>query len=203
MLAQRVLRRVERHPAEPVQSVGDAARQMVDTAHRLERLVGEFKDFAREQRLRLDTLDVRRLIEETVAFWSLEAGARGIDLRALPIAGPLALRGDADKLRRVLDNVIKNALEAIGEAPGGVTLAASRTDENRLRLTVRDTGPGVPAGIDPFALFETTKPSGTGLGLPVSKQIVLAHGGGMALAADTPAGAVCTIELPLDGPAVG
>jgi PAS domain S-box-containing protein len=203
MLAQRVLRRVERDPAEPVGSVGDAARQMVETARRLERLVGEFKDFAREQRLVLATLDVRRLLEEVGAFWSLEAGARGIDLQVEPIAAPLTLRGDADKLRRVLDNVIKNALEAIDAAPGCVTLAACRTDGNRLRLTVRDTGPGVGAGIAPFSLFETTKPSGTGLGLPVSKQIVLAHGGGITLAADIPTGAVCTIELPLDGPAVG
>jgi signal transduction histidine kinase len=99
--------------------------------------------------------------------------------------------------------VIKNALEAIDAAPGCVTLAACRTDGNRLRLTVRDTGPGVGAGIAPFSHFETTKPSGTGLGLPVSTQIVLAHGGGITLAADIPTGAVCTIELPLDGPAVG
>jgi len=202
MLAQRVLRRVERAPTEPVRSVGDAARQMVETAHRLERLVGEFKDFAREQRLHLEALDVRRFLEETAAFWRLEAGARGIDLQVQSILEPLTLRGDADKLRRVLDNVIKNALEAVGEAPGRVRLGACRTDGNRLRLSVRDTGPGVPANVDPFSLFETSKPSGTGLGLPVSKQIVLAHGGGMTLAADRPLGTVCTIELPLDGPAV-
>jgi two-component system sensor kinase FixL len=67
---------------------------------------------------------------------------------------------------------------------------------------VSDDGPGVPDGVDVFKLFETTKPFGTGIGLPVSKEIVQAHGGTIEFAPRSPRGTVFRIVLPVTGPPI-
>jgi signal transduction histidine kinase len=70
-----------------------------------------------------------------------------------------------------------------------------------MRIEVVDDGPGVASDVDVFRLFETTKALGTGIGLAVAKQIVLAHGGGIEFANVDPHGAAFTIELPVGGAA--
>jgi signal transduction histidine kinase len=96
-----------------------------------------------------------------------------------------------------LDNLVKNALEAIDHGPGMVRLAALRMNEDRIRIIVEDSGPGLPAGMNVFAMFETTKPHGTGLGLPICQEIARAHGGGIDVAPRQPNGTVFCVELPV------
>jgi signal transduction histidine kinase len=69
--------------------------------------------------------------------------------------------------------------------------------DGRARLIVRDTGPGLPAGVDVFQLFVTTKPKGTGLGLSIVQQIVLQHGGDIVAASEPGQGACFTVTLPV------
>jgi signal transduction histidine kinase len=103
-------------------------------------------------------------------------------------------------LRRVLDNLIKNAIEAVQRGPGEVLLSTSQPSPQRIRIAVQDNGQGVPAEIDVFKLFETTKRDGTGIGLAVAKQLITAHGGSIEHA-PRPGGGTCfSIELPLRGP---
>jgi signal transduction histidine kinase len=100
----------------------------------------------------------------------------------------------------VLDNLIKNAIEAIGQGPGEVVISASLPSRGKICITVDDNGPGIAAGIDVFKLFETTKPDGTGIGLAVARQLIAAHGGMIDHAARSPHGTTFRIELPLEGP---
>jgi signal transduction histidine kinase len=79
-------------------------------------------------------------------------------------------------LRRVLDNLIKNAVDAIGAGPGEITIETELPRAGRISIAVGDSGAGVPDGVDVFKLFETTKADGTGIGLAVATQIVAAHG---------------------------
>lgn len=199
MLTESIRRRIERTPDAPVSTVGAATEQIGQTIQQLERLVQDFKDFVREQRLEQSGVDVRRFLSDAAEFWHVEALSRGIELHVhVPAELPM-LRGDPDKLRRVLDNLIKNAMEAIDCGPGVVDVDGQAADEI-LRLVVRDSGPGLSDDIEPFGLFETTKRGGTGLGLPVCRQIVEAHGGRIDITSRATGGAEVVVELPFAGP---
>jgi signal transduction histidine kinase len=69
-----------------------------------------------------------------------------------------------------------------------------------VRISVQDSGPGFPPTVQGFKLFETTKPQGTGLGLAVARQIVLAHGGQIEYLPAVPCGTVFHIDLPRKPP---
>jgi len=199
MATQRLRRLLTREPvrADRLAAVIDT---MIDTTKRLDVLIGEFKEIAREQRLQLRDVMLPALLRQVVAAWQPEAKDRDIALES-GVFGPLpTLRADEDQLRRVLDHLVKNALEAVEHGPGAVRVAAESRGADHVRIIVEDTGPGVPHGTDVFAMFETTKPTGTGLGLPICKQIAQAHGGGIECGPRFPRGAVFTVELPTHGP---
>jgi signal transduction histidine kinase len=95
-----------------------------------------------------------------VELWQPLAAERGVHLQlGKPAQMPL-LHGDDVMLRRVLDNLIKNAIEAIDDGSGTVLISAEVLGDDKIRIAVEDSGRGVPEGIDVFKLFETTKPSG-------------------------------------------
>lgn len=197
MTAERILRRIARDPAAPVEGVKEAAETILATAKRLDSLIGDFKEFAREQHIQLADIDLPPFLQEVVASWEPEAASRGIALTRDVESGLRAIRADRSKLQRVLDNLVKNALEAIDRGPGLVHVAVARLNEDRIRIRVEDDGPGLPADVNVFAMFETTKPNGTGLGLPICQEIIRAHGGGIDVAARHPKGTVFHVDLPL------
>ena len=111
-------------------------------------------------------------------------------------AAPLPfLPVDTDKMKQVLINLVRNAVEAT--PPGGTVTVREEIGEDALVFSVEDTGPGLPESIDIFQLFVTTKPKGTGLGLSIVRQIV-AHHGGVVTARNLPGqGARFEVTLPL------
>ena len=201
MHAQLIRKRAREYPEQAVGSVQKSAEQMVTELHRLELLVREFMNFAREQRLDLRPIDVAQFLTDIVALWHPVAFARGINLVFAPPARPLKLRADEEKLHRVFDNLVKNAVEAIGEGPGRITISASPCPAAKVRIAVADSGPGIARNVEVFRLFESTKVDGSGLGLAVARQIVLAHGGSIYFDTLKPHGTVFHVELPVQGPA--
>jgi two-component system, LuxR family, sensor kinase FixL len=199
MTTQRLLQLLARDPV-PMERVRQGVDIIAATVRRLDALVTGFKEFAREQRLELRDLHLPAFLREVVDAWEQEAMARGIMLEAELAEAVPPIRADQDKLRRVIDNLVKNALEAIDRGPGTVRVSAESQKQECVRIVVTDTGPGIPRDLDVFALFETTKALGTGLGLAICKQIVQAHGGGIEYASQLPAGTVFRIELPTHGP---
>lgn len=118
---------------------------------------------------------------------------------------------DPSKLRQVLDNLIRNALEAIcspehtdkintAASPNTITLSALQKDGS-LCIMISDTGCGIPSKyIDTlFEPFVTHKKNGTGLGLAICKHIIDAHGGSISASSDPEAGTTFTVCLPADG----
>jgi two-component system, LuxR family, sensor kinase FixL len=199
MTAQQVLRRIDRSPTSPAEALRVPVERLIATTGHLDALLHDFKDFAREYRLSLEPVALAPFLEDVVRLWQPEAESRSVIL-TLEAALDLAVHLDRHQCRRVFDNLLKNALEAIDRGPGQVHVHATVLTPETVRVSVLDSGPGVPEGLDVFALFETTKPHGTGLGLPICKQILMAHGGGLHFARMTPRGAVFHVDLLIKGP---
>jgi signal transduction histidine kinase len=197
MQAQLVLQRARRDPDQPLGNVVKPVELLVSEVRRLEGLIREFLSFAREQRLDLQQIDLPPFLRQVLDAWRPVANAHRIALQLDDTQSPRQLEADQGKLRRVLDNLVKNAIEAIEPGPGEVKIVASIAAPDRVRISVEDDGCGIADEVQLFRLFETTKSQGSGLGLAVSKQIVLAHGGDLVFSPRRPRGAAFRVELPL------
>ncbi len=180
--------------------VAERLRQLVDVIReeirRLDALVGEFLMFSRTSRLQYQTVDLDALLADVHDLLLPEAEARHVTLRH-PRAQPQAprLSVDAEKIKQVIINLVRNALEALTD--GGTVVLRTALFDGRAQVTVSDTGPGLPEGLDVFQLFVSTKPHGTGLGLSIAQQIVHAHGGELLAESLPGQGATFTVRLPL------
>jgi signal transduction histidine kinase len=165
---------------------------------RIDRIVRQFLDFARPPQLAPRDVDLAALLAEVAASLQARAAQQAVALEVTRADAGLA-RVDADRLREVLDNLVRNALEAT-PAGGRVTLAARREPGGHV-LEVSDTGAGIPPETLPriFDLYFTTKPDGTGVGLAVAQQIVAAHGGTIEVDSQPGRGTRMTVRLPQQG----
>jgi signal transduction histidine kinase len=167
-----------------------------DEVKRLDGLVGDFLLFSRADRIQYHSADLEQLVDEVVHLLRPEARSAGVTIRRQRCGDPIPpARMDGEKMKQVAMNLVRNAVEAM--ADGGVVTVESGLVEGRAQLIVRDTGPGLPPGVDVFQLFVTTKPKGTGLGLSIVQQIVLQHGGDIVASSEPGQGACFTVTLPI------
>jgi signal transduction histidine kinase len=147
-------------------------------------------------------VDVGELIEGVAGLIRPEAEAQGVDV-ATTIASALpSVAGDPERLRQVLLNLTRNAVEAMHERGGLLTMRAARAGES-VEIDVEDNGPGFADDLPVFDAFFTTKDQGTGLGLSLVHRIVSDHGG--TIRVQSRPGRTCfTVALPLStAPAAG
>jgi signal transduction histidine kinase len=190
-------RRVGRLDAARAEEMKSLVGIIRDEVHRLDSLVGDFLLFSRASRVQHDPGDLDAVVEEVVRLLAPEAEAQGVDIQRRTDGEALPpVRMDAEKMKQVVINLVRNAVEAM--PAGGVVTVQSGLHERRARIVVRDTGPGLPPDIDVFQIFVTTKPQGTGLGLSIVQQIVQQHGGEVRADNDPAGGARFTVVVPLD-----
>ena len=154
---------------------------IVSQVQAMQRLVNEFRDYARLPAAQLKPLDLNALISEVLALYG-EAQEQG-HLRAELADALPPIMGDATQLRQVVHNLVQNALDAVAERADGlvrVGTAAARGEGGELhavRLTIIDNGPGFDDNVlqRAFEPYITTKSKGTGLGLAVVKKIADEH----------------------------
>lgn len=183
----------------------DEARQVAasvgEELERLGRFTQQFTSFARLPQPRAQVHDLGAVVQEFVATFA--AAWPNLDLRFEPSAAPLPAALDRDMLRQVLVNLCDNSALSIRSSEGGrgtVTLRAGETGRGGVFLEVADDGPGIAPEIRPrlFEPYATTRQvgEGMGLGLAISKKILLDHGGDLELQASSGAGASFRLTFP-------
>ncbi|BAH74268.1 ATP-binding protein [Solidesulfovibrio magneticus] len=165
-------------------------------AKRLETLLNEVRDFTRPAPPQIEPRDLAATVRESLAIMAGAMESRGIVVTTGFGEGLEAVPHDAARIKQVLLNLLKNAAEAM-EHGGSLTVTAEIV-RDRARVTVADTGGGIPEAMrarvfDPFC---TTKESGTGLGLAVCQRIVEDHHGDIRFTTSE-VGTTFTVELPL------
>jgi len=186
-------RRIGRLDPERRAEFGD----LLDTARReiarLDGLVEEFLSLSSIDRLSLSETGIDEILREVLALMGPVARERGIELADAMENHMPAVRVDREKIKQVMINLIRNAIEAM---PGGGTVRVSSSREDGMAVVrVADTGVGIEPGLDVFDFFMTTKHGGTGLGLPIARRIVEAHGGTLSFDSAPGRGTVFTVVL--------
>ena len=159
----------------------DTIGRMVLESNRAADVVRRLRDFFRTGAMRLESVPVAALLADAAAQFTLACREQQVAL-VLGQAPALAVQADRLQIALVLRNLLANALDAVVAQPPGarrITLSAQRLDGGRLQLSVDDSGTGVTAALALrlFEPFASTKASGLGLGLVLSRAIVEAHGG--------------------------
>jgi two-component system sensor histidine kinase HydH len=185
----------------PGQDAHRACEFICEEIDRLNSLITALLGFARPTEPRLAPISIEKVMDRALDLARPELDRRRVSLERETASAPHGLSADADLLAQVVLDLLLNAAEAVGEN-GRVALRAV-TAKGRLRIDVADDGPGV-APDERQSIFEpfvTTRPRGTGLGLPMALRIVDAHRGTLVYAAGeglgpNGAGACFRVEIP-------
>jgi two-component system, NtrC family, nitrogen regulation sensor histidine kinase NtrY len=176
--------------------VDECTQTIVGEVESLKGLVDEFSQFARMPSPRTVPTDLPQLITDTIALYNGIFAEVRIEQRFAP--GMPLVRLDAEQIRRVIINLVDNAIEAT-ERRGQIVVETQLDASNSVvRVVVADNGPGIPAGEREklFLPYYSTKRRGSGLGLAIVRRIIAEHGGSIEVGDNTPHGTRFTIELP-------
>ena len=207
LCAERMRRHFGTAAAASRELVEECTTTIVGEVESLKALVDEFAQFARMPAPRTVPSDLNALLSDVLALYN--GLFREIVIERRPAEGLPRVRVDVEQIRRVLINLVDNAVEALG-----ASAAAARPDGSRptivvetrqdpvngvARILVSDNGPGIPpADRDKlFMPYFSTKRRGSGLGLAIVRRIIAEHGGSIEVTDNHPTGTVFTIELPL------
>lgn len=166
-------------------------------SQRLNKLLTNFLDFARPRAPRFQSTDLVAVIDSVVALAGRSAEAREIEFRRRVDGVLPEVQCDSEQLKRVLINLVMNAVQATGR---GVVDVHAFVRSGTAFIAVQDEGSGVPAEQQDriFDPFFTTKENGTGLGLAIASKIVEQHGGVLTAANGSRKGLTLTVQLPID-----
>ncbi len=163
----------------------------------LNRSVSGALQVARSGRVTLEPVNLRGPLKAAVQMAQPGFRERNAELDATRAEGePIEVHGDASALERLFLNLLLNAAQALD--PGGAATLGVRGEEQEVNVFIRDTGRGIEADdleriFDPFF---STRPDGTGLGLPIAQRIAQAHGGDLSVESEPGRGTTVTVRLP-------
>ena len=160
----------------------------------LNRIVQDMLMFARPRALRREPVSLAALLGDTVALIERDPTMSHVQIA---LSGAADISGDREMLQVVFQNILMNAAQAM-ENKGRIEVSIG-TVNGRCSVAIADQGPGMPEDVraKAFDAFFTTKHRGTGLGLPIARRVIEAHGGTIQIDAPPSGGTMVTIVLPL------
>src|SRR5688500_1770376 len=183
-------------------NVADARAAVETLARRADgvmHFVESYRQISRAPEVRRRLIDVIAWGEELAALFRAADGTEGIAFEVTVAEDSATLEADPDLMSQVLINLLRNAADAArsGSQSPKVSLSFERTRSGKVQIEVEDNGPGVPKSLrqDIFLPFFTTKAKGTGVGLSLARQVVLAHRGSISIADGAEGGALFRIVI--------
>ena len=193
-----------------VEDACQAATNAVKAGQRAVEIIQRLRSLYTKAPLRCELLDGNKIIGELVEMLRTEADRYGVSINTDFTAEVPTIRSDRVQLQQVLMNLMLNAIEAMKEAGGSISVESRLNGEGRVQISVSDTGPGLPATKEEqiFEPFFTTKPQGSGMGLAICRSIIESQGGRLWASANRECGAAFHFTLPTandveNGSAVG
>jgi signal transduction histidine kinase len=167
---------------------------------RLERILEGFLRYIGKTELQLASVDISSLISDMMDFYSPQARSHSIIIRQQLYDKPLVCKADEGMLKQVILNLFINARQAMSD--GGELLIRTERRNKDAVIQIGDTGSGIAGDKLPniFDVYYSSRPQGSGLGLPTAKKIVEAHDGTISVDSELGKGTSFTIELPLQNP---
>jgi len=188
--------------AQNLEEARQSAEFVIADGHRAGEIIDRIRALAKKAPSRRDRIDVNETIREVIVLARSEVHGNAVSLRTR-LGGELPLIvGDRIQLQQVILNLMINAIEAMKEvidAPRELLISSTKDDSDRVLVAVQDSGPGLKreSADRLFDAFYTTKAQGMGMGLPISRSIIEAHGGQLWATANMPHGAVFQFTLPI------
>jgi signal transduction histidine kinase len=177
------------------------ARVALEELDRVERSISHLLKYAREEDFCFKPLFLPNIIDSALASMRDRIDALGVNVD-VETGAICEMEGDTEKLRRVVINLLRNALDSLEESatptPCVVILAGENLASTEVWLRIRDNGPGMDMKVSQniFNPFYTTKSDGTGLGLALSKKVVESHGGSLEVVDGNDSGAEFLLTFP-------
>ena len=170
----------------------EKTRGIIDETDKVTAQLNEFINYSRPREVRRSSLALGSVVNEVVRALNYDLEEKHIRLEVK--GEPLTIEADEQLLRQALFNLLLNAVQAV-DGSGEIEVFAGKRNASEAALEVRDNGPGVAPEqrAEIFKPYFTTQKTGTGLGLAVVQQIVLAHGWEIECVANEPRGAVFRI----------
>jgi signal transduction histidine kinase/ABC-type uncharacterized transport system substrate-binding protein len=188
------------HPLDVAQ-LGEILSDIVRDEQRASEIISGLRNLLNNRtEADLQTLDLNDAVRDVVKIVSPEVTRRGVILRTILAPEPLRVRCDPIHLQQVIINLVMNGVDAMEEVanPHNLTIRTNLADTDGVEARISDSGPGIPNDklVSIFNAFVTTKPQGTGLGLPIARTILESYGGEL-WAENRSRGAVFSFRLPL------
>lgn len=175
------------------QEIRSRSREIIDETDRVTAQLNEFINYSRPREVRRTALSLGAVVADVVRALGCDIEDKQVILDATQTQ--LTIEADEQLLRQALFNLLLNAVQAVSQH-GHIQVSAEKQGATEAALEIRDDGPGVPPNqrTEIFKPYVTTQTSGTGLGLAVVQQIVLAHGWDIVCLPNTPQGAIFRID---------
>jgi PAS domain S-box-containing protein len=195
--ASAALRWLERDQADQA-GISRSVKRILEDGALAHELIARVRSVYKKVPVRHEPSDMNAGIRDVLSLIQYEAERHGVSIRAV-LAPDLPLTAaDRVQMRQVLLNLMLNAIEAMKDLGGEVTVTSALDEHGSLECSVSDTGVGLPAehGDRIFDAFVTTKPTGSGMGLAICKSIIESHGGRLWATANEGRGATFRFTLP-------
>ncbi len=167
-----------------------------DAIKRLNNLLSDILNTTHEFQLHKSSFDIFSLINQIILLLHSSTEGKGIVLKNN--VQSKFLNGDSEKIFAALLNMVENSLDAIGQNGEIDIYSQNNFDRGLFELFIKDSGNGIQDKDKLFDLFYTTKPKGTGFGLPIAKNIMENHGGNVVLVSSKAGETIFKLTLPLD-----